>query len=359
MSQIYSELIHWKNGERMKRMYNIMLLVSILTLSVIASASMVKIASAQGHPGPYYTVELLPAKIGPAAGQTFNVTVKLYNVTHANSPAGAYGVEIRMTWNTTLVEPVSFTSKLGASDGVLTGPSIIAAVPAGFYNNADTPISAPPYTSAVSYRVAAASTSGAWWGDNAIVAQMTFKVDLQPQPFATCPVELAFTDLVDATATTITHEAENATLTMLTMNTANETVTAFGVNYTVSIASDSMITAPANLGWGNTSTYAYFDFNVTSIDGFCNATVPKNFMSGTWKVLVDNAQISTPNVTTTNDSTNTYVWFNFSAGPHVIEIQSTIWVPEFTTTTLMLFLMASTLIVTAVAASIRKKKFLH
>lgn len=348
---------YFENGEKMKRTYNIILLISILTLAVIASASTVKIASAQGHPGPFYKVELSQAKIGPSTavvGQTFNVTVKLYNATHTTIPAGVGGIEIRLTWNHTLITPVSFTSKLGASNGVLTGPGIISAVQPGFYDNADQ-MSAPPYTSAESYHVAAASTTGPWWGDGGEVVEITFKVDLQPQPFATCPIPLSFTDLADMTATPIPHETENATLTILTMTTTPETVTYNGVNYPVSIISDSIITAPANLGFTNAS----ITFNVTSIDGFCNVTLPKNFMwDGTlanWHINVDGLPVTSP-VVLTADSTNTYLWFNFTAGDHVIMIQSPSAVPEFATTSLILLLMATTLIATATATSLRKRK---
>lgn len=351
---------YFENGEKMKRIYNIVLLISILTLAVIASASTVRIASAQV--GPFYKVELSQAKIGPSTtvvGQTFNVTVKLYNATHTTVPAGVGGIEIRLTWNNTLIEPVSFASKLGASNGVLTGPGIISAVQPGFYDNADNAVSAPPYTSAKSYHVAAASTTGPWWGDGGEVVEITFKVDLQPQPFATCPIQLNFTDLADMSAVTIPHDAEDATLTILTKTTTSETVTYNGVNYPVSIVSDSIITAPANLGFTNAS----ITFNVTSIDGFCNVTLPKNFMwdgaLANWNINVDGLPVTSPSAVLTADSTNTYLWFNFTAGNHVIMIQSPSAVPEFATTSLILLLMATTLIATATATSLGRRKLHH
>jgi hypothetical protein len=349
---------YFENGEKMKRIYNIILLASILTLAVIASASTVKIASAQGHPGPYLTVELSQATIGPspAIGQTFNVTVKLYNVTQTNVPAGVGGCEIHLTWNTTLIEPVSFTNEIATSHGVLTG-STIYAVPPGFYDDAGNPISGPSYTNATHYNVAAAATSGvAWWGNGAEVAELMFKVDLQPLPFATCPIQLSSTDLVDLSENEIPHDAVNANLTITTTTTTPETVTYNGVNYTVSIASDSIVTAPANLGFTNAS----ITFNVTSPDGFCNVTFPNNFMWDSslagWTITVDGSPVTSPNATLTADSSNSYVWFNFTAGNHVIVIQSVSAVPEFGTTSLLLLLMATTLIATATATSLRRRK---
>lgn len=349
---------YFENGEKMKRICNIILLISILTLAVIASATTMKTASALGHPGPYYTVELSQAKIGPspAVGQTFTVTVKLYNATTTSVPTGIGGAEIKLTWNTTLIEPVSFIDKLGTSGGVLM-PSILEVVPAGFYDSADNQIGAAPYTNATNYHVSGAATTAAWWGDNATVAVITFKVDLQPQPFATCPIELPFTDLATFyPALEVAHDVENATLPILTMNTAPETVTYNGVNYSLSIASDSIITAPANLGFANAS----ITFNVTSPADFCNVTLPKNFMwdgsLANWNITVDGLAVTSPSAVLTADSTNSYLWFNFTAGNHVITIQSPSAVPEFGTTSLILLLMGTTLIATAAATSLRRRK---
>jgi len=347
------------NGEKMKRIYNIVLLTSILTLAVFASASTVKMASALGHPGPYYSVGPSETIMGPspAVGQTFTVTVKLYNATTAKVPAGVGGIEIHLTWNNTLIEPVSFVNKIGLTDGVLTGPGILYGLSPGFYDIADHAINAPPYTNATHYKVAAASTSGPWWG-NGTVVEITFRVRLQPQPFATCPLALDFTDLADANANVVPHELENATYKILTTTTTSETVTFQGVNYTVSIASDSIITAPPNLGFQNyTNDGASITFNATGLDGFCNVTIPKNLMWDIWTVTIDGSNLASPNVTTTSDTTKTYVWFNFTSGPHVVTVSSTKAIPEFAATSLILFLMATTLIVTGVAKSLRRREF--
>lgn len=347
-----------ENGEKMKRIYNIVLLTSILTLAVFASASTVKMASALGHPGPYYSVEPSETIMGPspAVGQTFTVTVKLYNVTTANAAAGISGVEIHLTWNNTLIEPVSFVNKIGLSDGVLMGPGILYGIQPGLYDSAGNAINAPPYTNATHYKVAAASTSGPWWG-NGTVAGITFRVELQPQPFATCPLALDFTDLADTNAQAVPHELENATYKILTTTTTSETVTFQGVNYTVSIASDSIITAPPNLGFQNyTNGGGSINFNATGLDGFCNVTIPKNLMWDIWTVTIDGSNLASPNVTTTSDTTKTYVWFNFTSGPHVVTLSSTKAIPEFAATSLTLFLMVTTLIVAAVATSLRKRK---
>jgi hypothetical protein len=348
----------------MKRIDNILLLISILTLTVIASTSTLRIASAQGHAGPYYTVESATnsstIKVGPssAVGQTFTATIKVYNVTTSSVAAGVSGIEVHLTWNKTLIEPVSFVNKIGLSGGVLTGPSILYGINPGFYDDAGNAITTAPYTNATHFNVAAASTSGPWWGDVAEVAEITFKVDLQPQPFGTCPLALDFSDLADNTAQSVAHDVVDATYTIT--STIPVTVTFQGLTYPVSIASDSIITAPANLGFQNqTGDGASLTFNATGPDGFCNVTVQNNFMwsipMNNWTVTVDNSAPLSQMVT--YDSANAYVWFNWStSGNHVIKLMSTNYVPEFATTSLMLFLMATTLIVTAAATGLKRRK---
>jgi len=343
----------------MKKDYNIMLLLSILTLAVIASASTMRTASAQTYPGPYYAVEPSQTTMGPspAIGQTFTVNVTLRNVTHTNVPAGIQGVEIHLTWNTTLIEPISSTSKVGATGGVLIGPSILYALSPGFYDNQDNMIATAPYTNATHFEVAAASTVGPWWGDGTI-AQITFQVDQQPLPSATCPLAFDYTALRDANAVATTHSRANATYTI--SGTAYETVTYNAVNYPVAIVSDSIITAPTSLGLNTTSKS--ITFNVTSTGSYCNVTIPKTLLSSTvdesnWTITVNGSAVTLPNEVITDNSTHAFLWFNFTAGNNVIVISATQVIPEFAATNLILFVMATTLIVTATAKTLRRRKF--
>lgn len=353
----------------MKRIYNIMLMVSILTLSVIASASTLKIASATTHAGPYYTIDPLKTIIGPmpAVGHNFTVAVKLLNVTGDNAPPGVQGVEIHVTWNNSIIEPLSFESHVGNSvDGVLLGPSILAGISPGFYKT-DTnafPVTSPPYTNATFFNYAVASSSGPWWSNmttSGIIAFLTFKVDSQPLPYAntTLDIQDQLPFLVDATGGSVAHDAEDGTLLITNTMTTNETVTFAGVgNYDLSIASDTTLNITAPPTFSNTTGAPLLSFNVTSPDGFCNVTVPYNFMWGTWTVKVDDTPLASPNVAVTTDTTgNSYVWFNFTAGDHAIVLTSTQYVPEFATTSLMLFFMIITIVGTIAATNLRKRKF--
>lgn len=165
-----------------------------------------------GHSGPYIKVEPENVTMGPepAIDQTFTIAIKLYNVTAENVPNGLMGVEIHFTWDSTLIQPVNFTNKIGASGGVLN-PTIIYGITPGFYNQ--TPpghVSVPP-EKAKYYLVAAASTGDAWWGNGTIV-EITFKVISQEWWYQSksCLLELKFTDLCDTVSEPVAHYRENA-----------------------------------------------------------------------------------------------------------------------------------------------------
>ena len=341
-------------GEKMKGTYNIMLLIALLTLAVIASVSTVKVAHAST--GIYYAVE--PSQIlfgpSPAIDQTFQVTVKLYNATTSMVSTGVGGVEIHLAWNKTLIQPVSFTSDVGvAGVGPLTGPSILYGINAGFYDDLGNVVASAPYTNATHYNVAGASTGAPWYGDNATVAVITFKVISQPWPYATCPLQLDFADMTDANAIPVSFSIQNAVYTITSEQAAPYTVTYSTTNYTGSILSDSTTTAPSF-----DSTAGTLSFNVTSpvngtLSGFCNVTVPLDMMSGTWTFSVDGGSSSA--ATKVTDETNNYVSFSVASGTHAIVLHSTIWVPEFPMTSLILLLMGTTLIGAAVAKRFRRK----
>jgi len=70
-------------------------------------------------------------------------------------------------------------------------------------------------------------------------------------------------------------------------------------------------------------------FNVTGSTGtigFCNVTIPKNFMWGDWVVLVD--ETLSPRIVTW-DNANYYVYFTYTHSSHTVAIISTGVVPEF------------------------------
>jgi hypothetical protein len=194
------------------------LIVLFLLISVIGPFSIrsVKASGAQ----VYYSVE--PVAIAPLTdtnssmngletpsspspvGQNFTVEIHLRNATITNISIGVAGVEVHFYFGNILnyCTPTGFVNMLGLSGGVLVGPAILYAIPAGFYDNADNLITAPPYTNATQYVVLGASASGPWFGIDGLVANVTFMITRQPNPLLSepdfyTPLQITASNLVD------------------------------------------------------------------------------------------------------------------------------------------------------------------
>lgn len=340
------------------RRYITTLLSVLIVLSAIAVINItIRPAHAQ-NPGPYYKVEPSTVQLGPksAINDTFTICIKLYNVTKTSVPAGIQGVEVHFTWNSSLVQPVTFTNMIAQSGGVLN-PTILYGINPGFYNATPPNHYSVPPEEAKYYLVAAASTGSPWWG-NGTIAQITFKVLYKPtlsEGAVKANFTLVFTDLVDAEGNPVNHRREDALYKILpppgVFNVVLESKT-----YQVVIESDSKISAPNNLALNVTSKT--ISFNATAVDGYCNVTIPKTLMKcdklSDWKVTL-NGQVAT-NTAVTENATHTFIYIPLEQSATVtIAIQSTWIVPEFSSMTLLLALFISmpTLLI---AKKLRRKR---
>jgi hypothetical protein len=148
--------------------------------------------------------------------------VWLHNLTTATAPDGLSGVEIHVSWNTTILQPVSFVNRVGTAGGALNSPVLFGFAP-GYYNEEDQLLPGPDYSTAVLYKVAGASIGSPWFGDGA-VAELTFNATYQPmepQPAATSPIHFAFTDIVDPNILSVDHEVFDGQYTMLPLVNVN------------------------------------------------------------------------------------------------------------------------------------------
>lgn len=127
-------------------------------------------------------------KLSP--GSTFTISIKLYNVTKSNVPAGLQGVEVKLTWDNTILNLTSKTPMLGQPGGVLNPTILIGKDEVG-----------ENY-----YWLAGASTGNPWWG-NGIIVNLTFKV----LSVGKTGLTLAFTDIVDANIESIDHYVQSGT----------------------------------------------------------------------------------------------------------------------------------------------------
>jgi hypothetical protein len=101
-------------------------------------------------------------------------------------------------------------------------------------------------------------------------------------------------------------------------------------------------------------------FNVTGANGhtgFCNITIPKNFMWSTiadgWFVLV-NGELVQPQIVT--DATNTYIYFTYHHSRNNVTIVTSNAIPEFYTSMFAITLLTATAIGLALRRKLTKKK---
>jgi uncharacterized repeat protein (TIGR02543 family) len=306
------------------------LLVSLLVL--VLPLLVIRTTPAQTNP-VYYSVEPVaippltnlnasingletPATPSPV-GQNFTVSIHLRGATAANVPAGMSGVEVHFYFGNivTYAVPTEFTDLLGQTGGVLQGPKskLLYAVSPGFYDALNNPVSAP-FTTAVYYKVAAASTGGGWNGADGLVANITFQIMKQPQSSngeETVSFELAndFTDLSDANAATVSHDNIPGTLTIdatpatgqqrytLTVNVVgNGTVTQNPLNTTYLSGANVTLTAVPSASW----TFQGWSGDLTGTQNPASITVDRNktvtatFVTGTFGGSIDLFTQKTP-----------------------------------------------------------------
>jgi hypothetical protein len=305
------------------------------------------------NPSPMPVIKVDPpiVSMGPEAAlnKTFTVAVKLLNVTSTGLPPpnGIYGIEVWLEWNDTLIKPVSYKNYVGNETvGVLNPPVFFV-----YDNLTDS-----------SYTVAATSLPPAdpWSGDGTIV-EITFQVvfqKVQPYPDLSCAINITFSDVQmlpddKLFAVFVPHITESGGYEIHQFPSVNYyTVTVGGQNFVVTIESDSIIYAPNNLGIeldAKTIT-----FNVTTADGYCNVTIPKSFMTGPWTVYIDGSSTTFNSVET---DTNTYLWFEFPEGYHVVIIKATWLVPEYSDIPLLMMLLILS-VATVIFVAVRKRSIL-
>ena len=123
-------------------------------------------------------------------GSQLTISIKLYNVTTTNVPIGLQGVEVKLTWDNTILNLTSKAPMLGQSGGVLNPTILIGKDEVGTNY----------------YWLAGASTGSPWWG-NGIIANVTFQV----LAVGKTDLLLAFSDIVDANIESVDHYVQSGT----------------------------------------------------------------------------------------------------------------------------------------------------
>ena len=228
-------------------------------------------------------------------GQNFTVEIHLIGATTDNVPTGISGVEVHFYFGNilTYAVPTGFTDFLGTTDGVLTGPQskLLYGISAGFYDTSGNPVSGPPYTGAVYYKVAAASTATTVWNNaDGIVAKITFQIIKQPQSSSgettvNLPLVCDFTDLTDKNAAEVDHDVVQGMLTIdatpaatvtqysLTVNVVGDgTVKQNPLNTTYPSGSTVTLSATPSTNW----TFSGWSGDLTGTQNPANITMNEN-----------------------------------------------------------------------------------
>jgi hypothetical protein len=214
---------------------SIVLIMLLLLMDMIGSFNISLVIGSA--PEVYYSVELvaippltdintsaydLQTPATPASiGQNFTAEIHLRNATVTNVPAGIHGVEVHFYFGNILdyCTPIGCANMLGQLGGVLPEPAstVVYGIGAGFYDDADNPIVAPPYTNATQYIVQAESTAGPWYNVDGLITTITFQIIYQPQhylgePDFYAPLQITFADLVDFNGTAVSFLTVQGTL---------------------------------------------------------------------------------------------------------------------------------------------------
>jgi len=310
-----------------------------------------EILAAEPSPKPIIKVEPAQVVYGPeySKNKTFTVEVNLYNIRQSNVPNGTYGVEVKLSWNATLLEYVSHELRIGETGGVLNKPLYVP------YDLVTVEGDKGTY-----WLVATSHLPAEYWYGNGTIVKITFKIIYQgfePQPSASSSLKLEFTDIVmphAPTAVSIPHNREDGLYRIESVPKKTfHTVTVNGQNFIVAIECDGAVIAPPNLGLN--LNLKQITFNVTYADGYCNVTIPKSLMwcdsLNDWVILVDDVAPSYKWLS--ENETHTFLWFNFTSGDHVIVIRSTQIIPEISSTSVTLILLLAS---SAVLIIMQKRK---
>jgi hypothetical protein len=205
--------------------------------------SPILIMSVKSFPGdkPAFVVE--PSLIkNPAMtiGSVFMVSVKLYNATMENVPAGLAGLEMKLTWDNTILNLTSHVHMLGAPGGVLNPGILIGKDEVGSNY----------------YWLAGASVGAGWYGDG-IAANVTFEV----VGVGRTGITLSFTDLYDTNVAPVEHYVQSGFFdNRVTVPTANVYVNpARIINSSLAPSNEFYV----NISVLNVEDLAYFSFNMS------------------------------------------------------------------------------------------------
>ncbi len=115
-----------------------------------------------------------------------------------------------------------------------------------------------------------------------------------------------------------------------------------GIDYTISVSTNSTVTNFAFNQPAKTESFEIAGTNGTR--GFCNATIPKELLNGDFSVLIDDSPVS---FTITQNTTHSFLRFNYTHTVHKIRIVGTSVIPEsiHLLPSFVVFILATTVVI--------------
>lgn len=162
-----------------------LILIILVTLGITQSLTSNTFAFPEDKPAMIVEpASIKNPSLGP--GSTFWVNITLYNVTTTTVHRGLYGVEVKLTWNPTILKLIGVNFMIGKTGGVLNPPYFTAKNETG-----------DGY-----YWVAATSLPPAepWFGNGRV-----FAAQFEVQQRGKSGITLDFTDIVNAVAVPVDH----------------------------------------------------------------------------------------------------------------------------------------------------------
>lgn len=150
-------------------------------------------------------------------GGNFTLEIHLENATSDNVPNGIQGLEVRIYFGDILeyAEPLGFEVRLGETGWVLN-PEVLVTKK-GFFNSTLGEVKTYPFTGAIYFWIAAASTGDPWFGADGLIAKITFRIIKQPvgmlyEPDVYFRITYSYSELRDGLNAIVNHDKIHGTL---------------------------------------------------------------------------------------------------------------------------------------------------
>ena len=251
----------------------------------------------QPQPGTLPIISVYPQEVRRTLGVSFEVNITIENVTDL------YAFDIKLYYNTTLLQVVklkegSFLKSHGETF-TLNETNLVE----GYVRFVTTLLGEIPGVNGTG-----------------TLFSVTFVTAINVTGIS--PLLLGFTELSTPKVEHISHLTRNGTVNVVEVDVKEHIVTVNETEYTIVTLSNSTVAPDEELTFNEEEKIISFNITgPTGTTGFCNMTVPKAIMNGTFAILVNGTAIP---YTRTENQTHYFLHFTYSHSTEQIQILLTI-----------------------------------